>query len=542
MISLKNITKKYGLRAILNNVSYTFPQNKLIALVGANGAGKTTLLNILSGLEESDYGSIQFAKDLVIGYLPQDPNPNPKRDLVDECVTGAGKVYEIKLKLDEISSAMEQEYTSEIHEQYDFWESEFRSLNGYSLEHRAEKILLGLGFKEEHFFSHPKELSGGWKMRLELAKILLKDPDFLILDEPTNHLDLPSIIWLENYLKKFKGTLLFVSHDEDLLNRLPNVILHLKSGNLKEYHGNFDQFLSQYEALQAENKAQIKNLDMKAEQLNRFIDRFKAKPSKAAQARSKMKMVARLHKQIEGIEVEKDEAEVSFKFTVKTKSGVDVLQLENCEIGYDKPLVRNINLHVERGQKIAIIGANGLGKTTLLKSVMGTLPFISGSMKLGHNVLLASFSQEQYDFLDMEQTVIENITRQNIELPEAKVRALLGCFLFKKDEVYKKAKVLSGGEKSRLSLASLLMQDANLLLLDEPTNHLDMASTDVLAEALSDYEGTIMFVSHNRKFINLLATHIIVLDRDRNVFKYKGNLEENSDKSVIKKLFEFDMM
>lgn len=542
MITLKNLTKKFGARTVFNSVSYTFPQNRLIALVGANGVGKTTLLNILSGLEDPDDGLVQVAKDLSIGYLPQDPNSNPKPDLIEECVTGAGEVYRIKQKLDEISLAMEQEYTAEIHEQYDFWESEFRRLNGYSLENRAEKILLGLGFKEEHFFSHPKDLSGGWKMRLELAKILLQDPDFLILDEPTNHLDLPSIVWLEDYLRRFKGTLLFVSHDEDLLNRLPNVILHLKSGNLKEYQGNFDDFLEQYEAIQAESAAQVRNLDAKAAQLNKFIDRFKAKSSKATQARSKMKMVARLHKQIEGIEVDKDDAEVSFKFIIRTKSGVDVALLENCSIGYDKPLVKEINLHVERGQKIAIIGANGLGKSTLLKSIMESTPFLSGDMKVGHNTKIACFSQDQYDFLDMEQTVLENISRQNIEMPESKIRALLGCFLFRKDDVHKKAKVLSGGEKSRLSMASLLMQDANFLLLDEPTNHLDMASTDVLADALADYEGTIMFVSHNRKFINLLATHIIVIDHNRKVHKYKGNLEENLDKPAIKKLFESQMM
>jgi ATP-binding cassette subfamily F protein 3 len=421
---------------------------------------------------------------------------------------------------------MAEDFTNEKYEKFEHLENLFRNKDGYSFEYNASKILLGLGFKEEQLAENPKALSGGWKMRLELAKILLENPSFLVLDEPTNHLDLPAIMWLETYLRKFKGTVLFVSHDEALLNSLPNVILHLKDGSLTEYQGNYDDFLVQYELREAGKMAAIKNIEGKIETASRFVERFGAKATKAAQARSKMKMIARLERDASSISVDKADAEINIKIPLSQKSGKDVVIFENCSIGYTKPLVRKISFTGSRGQKIAIIGANGLGKSTLIKSVIDQIPFLGGEMKIGHNVKTAYYAQDQAEYLDMNKTALENLKEANPNLPEGNARGLLASFLFRGDDVYKRTGVLSGGEKSRLSLACLLVQDANFLLLDEPTNHLDILSTEILAEALSNYEGTAMFVSHNRSFIDNVATHILTFSSKGEAYCSKRNPEE----------------
>lgn len=527
MLILSNLSKNFHGRFVLKDLSYNFPHTGRIALVGVNGAGKSTLLNILCNLDEPDGGGVTKPKSKLIGYLPQEPNPDPKDSILIECMSGAEELFQTMLDMNKASAEMGEEFTNEKYEQFEYLENLFRSKEGYSFEYNASRILLGLGFRKEDLEKHPKTLSGGWKMRLELAKILIKNPDFLILDEPTNHLDLPTIIWLENYLKKFKGTVLFVSHDEALLSSLPNIILHLKDGDLTEYQGNYDDFLVQYELREANKIAALKNIEGKIETVSRFIERFGAKASKATQARSKMKMVARLERDASGITVNKDDAEINIRIPLKQKSGKEVITFEDCSIGYtNKPLVKKISFTAMRGQKIAIVGANGLGKSTLIKSIMNQVPFLVGDIKIGHNVKMAYYAQDQAEYLDMKQTALDNLKAANPELPEGNARSILGSFLFRGGDVYKRVNILSGGEKSRLSLACLLVQDANFLLLDEPTNHLDMLSTEILSEALASYEGTVMFVSHNRSFINAVATHTLAFSSKGEAYFSKGNIEE----------------
>lgn len=534
MLILNNLSKNFHGRFVLKNVTYNFPSSGIVALVGVNGAGKTTLLNILCDLDELDSGNVTKAKSKIIGYLPQEPNPTPLESILLECMSGARELFQIQLDMNKASEEMTADFTNEKYEKFEHLEELFRNKEGYSFEYNTSKILLGLGFKEEQLAESPKTLSGGWKMRLELAKILLESPDFLVLDEPTNHLDLPAIMWLETYLKKFKGTVLFVSHDETLLNSLPNVILHLKDGNLTEYQGNYDDFLVQYELREANKMAAIKNVEGKIETVSRFVERFGAKASKATQARSKMKMIARLEREASSISVDKVDAEINIKIPLSQKSGKDVAIFENCSIGYAKPLVRKIAFTVTRGQKIAIIGANGLGKSTLIKSVINQIPFLSGEMKIGHNVKTAYYAQDQAEYLDMNKTALENLKEANPNLPEGNARGMLASFLFRGDDVYKRVGVLSGGEKSRLSLACLLVQDANFLLLDEPTNHLDILSTEILSEALSNYEGTVMFVSHNRSFIDVVATHILTFSSKGEAYCSKRNPEEPLEDIIAK--------
>lgn len=527
MLLINNLTKKFAARTLLDNICFNFPSSGIIALVGANGAGKSTLLNIICNLEEADSGTITKPKDYTVAYLPQDPNQNPKPTIIEECISGAEEVYELKQKLDAVTLEMETEYSEGIYDQYERIESLYRQKNGYALEARASQILSGLGFKQEQLELHPTHISGGWRMRLELARILLKDPNFLILDEPTNHLDLPSIIWLEEYLKKFKGVVLFVSHDEDLLVGLPNKIIHLKAAGLREYTGNYYAFLEQYAQLEEQKKQSKENVEKKIKQLSVFVDKFKAKASKATQAQSKMKMIAKMRDESSGIVVDKEDQEINIRIPLTTKSGKDVMVLEKLSIGNNNvTLVKDINLHVARGQKIAIVGANGIGKSTFMKTLVGEIPAIAGKMILGHNAKMAYFAQDQLQYLDLTATVLENVQKFNPEFPMQKARSLLGSFLFQRDDVFKKASVLSGGEKNRLSLACMLVKDANFLLLDEPTNHLDISSIEVLAHAIKTYEGTAMFISHNRNFINTVATHIMVLQKNGKTYLFEGTLED----------------
>lgn len=526
MLVINGLSKSFSERFVLKNITYNFPQSGIIALVGVNGAGKSTFLNILCGLEEYDSGNITKAKNTVIGYLPQEPNPTPESTTLLECMAGENILFDLKAELEIVSKQLEVEYTNEIYEKFERVEEAFRNRDGYAFEYNASKILIGLGFDENELNRNPKSLSGGWRMRLELAKLLMKKPDLLILDEPTNHLDLPTIIWLENYLKKFKGVTLFVSHDESLLNRLPNIVLHLKNGNLDEYHGNYDDFLEQYELRESGKIAERKSIENKIKEAQQFVSRFGAKATKASQAESRKKMIAKLQQEMSLIEVNRNDMEINIRIPLIERSGKDVLQMTNCSIGYSEPLLQNLSLHVSVGQKIAIVGANGLGKSTLVKSIVNHIPVLNGEIKLGHNVKIAYYAQDQVNHLDLNKSVLENLRHINDKLEEVTARKLLGSFLFKGNDVHKIVRVLSGGEKSRLGLACLLVQNANFLILDEPTNHLDILSAEILSEALKNYEGTVMFISHNRSFINNTATHILAISTKRKVYLAKGNLDD----------------
>ena len=527
MILIQNLLKRFAGRVILNSISYHFPSKARIALVGSNGAGKTTLLNILCELDEADSGGITKPKNCVLGYLPQEPSLTPADTILSECIAGADAINAVCQQRDEALRLMGEDYSDELYARYEKLEMDFQRMGGYALESLAKEILSGLGFKNEQLALSPLILSGGWRMRLELAKILVKEPNFLILDEPTNHLDLPSMIWLENYLERFQGTLLFVSHDQELLNRLATMTIHLSQGNLEAYTGNFDAFLKQHELKKSQSIQATKQLELQAAHVEKFIERFRGKPSKAAQVRSRYKMLSRLQGLQEAIPSSADEARVSIKMPMSHVSGKRVLIVKDAAIGYPNlPLARKLSLPIERGQKVAIIGANGIGKSTLLKSIVGIIPFLEGTSEMGHNVLSGYFAQEQLDHLDGSLSAMENVMLGNPGITAQDARRILGGFLIQGDDVFKPLKVMSGGEKSRVGLANLLGKKCNFLLLDEPTNHLDMLSIEMLSEALDEYEGTVLFISHNRQFINEVATHIFAMTHNGRSQLFEGNLDD----------------
>lgn len=526
MIYVQNIIKRLGGKTVLNDVAYHFPQGEHIALVGDNGAGKSTLLNILCGLDEADEGTIIKPKGLVLGYLPQEPNPSPAPTVLEECLKGAVRVQAAGLIRDRYLAEMAEAYSDELFEAYDKAEQEFQSLGGYEVEADAKKYLVGLGFSIAQFDQSPKELSGGWRMRLELAKILVNKPNFLILDEPTNHLDLPSLVWLENYLHSFEGTLLFVSHDRALLNRLSTITLHLANGSLTPYTGNYDQFIAQKELIDTQAVAQAKGLQQKQAHLQKFVDRFGAKATKAAQAQSRLKQIEKLKAEEDAINMPKVQRVISANIKICSPSGKQVLKLHKANVGYHAPIVRNVNLSIQRGQRVAIVGANGIGKSTLVKTLANCLPLMEGDLEFGHNVQLGYHAQNHLDHLDPHASALENVMEANRELTEQAVRSLLGQFLLQRDDVFKKVGILSGGEKNRVSLCCLLAKQANFLILDEPTNHLDMASADILAKTLADFTGTILFVSHDRSFIDTVATHVFVVANANQSALFEGKLKD----------------
>lgn len=514
MIILQNLTKRFGSKILVDDFSYQFPKQSSIALIGANGAGKTTLLNMICQLEEYDSGKIIIPKDCVLAYLPQTPCENPKDTILKECISGSKTLYALQEKLDQALYNIEHHYSEEVFEQYERIEKEFTHKGGYILEADAKGILVGLGFENKQFEDHPNTLSGGWKMRLELAKLLINYPNFLILDEPTNHLDLPSLIWLEQYLKSFKGTLFFVSHDRDFLNNLANTIMHISNGHIHVYNGDFDAFLEQKEERAKQAKKEKESLKRQQDHMQAFVDRFRYKATKAKQAQSRIKMIERLKSLEAKIDVEESDKKAVFKMNIKTPSGKTVLTIQNGVIGYDQQaLNKNINLKIIRGNKIAIVGANGIGKSTLLKSIVGETPWISGVCERGSNVSIGYYAQNQLDILDPQLNVLENMQRLAPQISIQQIRSLLGSLLITKEDITKLVKVLSGGEKSKVTIAALLAQQNNFLILDEPTNHLDMSSVETLSNALLNYEGTILLVSHNRAFINSFATHIFKMDK-----------------------------
>lgn len=527
MIRLEGLNKSYGQKFILKDATYHFPVGERVALVGANGAGKTTLLNIICGLEEADSGAMIRPRECVIGYLPQEPNPNPVPNLLQECVAGHLRISELMRARDAAQGRLVASGDSNALAAFEKAEAEFQDAGGPALESRARGILAGLGFRTSQFDVNPKTLSGGWRMRLELAKVFLNEPQFLVLDEPTNHLDLPSLVWVENYLRQFRGCLVFVSHDRGLLNRLATITLHLSRGNLRSYKGNFDSFLEQKEQYEQQDVARAEAIARRKAELSRFVERFGAKATKARQAQARVKMLARLQDLEDEIDLPQQENSVAFSFPAALSSGRDVLKVEDLAIGYESshPLSRGIHLNIVRGQKICVIGSNGIGKSTLLQTLAGVIPQIAGKYVNGHQVVHAYFAQDQLSVLHPQKTVLDNVLSRTA-LSEKEARSLLGSFLFQGDDVFKPVGVLSGGEKNRVGLAILLSQKANFLLLDEPTNHLDMSSAEILSEALQDYEGTVFCVSHDREFINSFATHIFVMLPGGQSALFEGNLDD----------------
>lgn len=524
MIRIDHLTKSFGSRLLFDDISYHFPVGEKLALVGANGAGKTTLLNVLCGFDHADSGLVLKPAGCNIGYLAQKPNETPEESVLIECMSGAKALMALKQTMDLSLERLEADHETYAH-LYEESEAAYRNAGGYQLESKAHGILKGLGFSETEIGKSPALLSGGWRMRVELAKLFVSDPDLLILDEPTNHLDLPSLVWVENFLMQYRGTLLFVSHDLALLNKLPKRILHLNDGVMREYHGNFDKFLTQREIVQAQTASQLDNLRKKRESMQSFVDRFGAKATKAAQAQSRMKMIDKIRDIEGGLSVEEDSASIFINIPPPSDCSRVVLTVLKGVTGYKEVLSKNINLTVEKGAKIAIIGANGIGKSTLLKTIGGLIPNLGGEWARGANVVFSYFSQDQRDTLDKNKTVIDNLLNSST-ISEREGRSLLGSLLFRGDDVKKQAKVLSGGELSRLALAICLAKKANLLILDEPTNHLDMASVNMLSASLDAWEGTVLFVSHDRNFIDEVCTHIFVVLADGRTCLFAGKLED----------------
>lgn len=511
MIRLENLSKSFADKVILDRISYHFPEGERIALIGANGQGKTTLLNIMTNREESDSGQIIKPKALRLGFLPQSPNPEPESGLLEECLAGHSILQHIQKQMDLLLERMGQDYHENDYLAYERLLGEFENENGYQIEGLGKKILKGLGFSEAQFDQSPLTLSGGWRMRLELARTLIAQPTFLILDEPTNHLDLPSIEWLETYLLDFKGTLIFVSHDQAFLNNLGTTILYLNNGQLTPFKGNFDDFIEQKDQAKQTQEATLKNIAKQQAHVQKFIDRFRAKASKAKQVTSRVKMIDRLQSMVNGMPQNENPATLHIPPLPFPKTGRDVLSVIDLSAGYARPLVRKLSMIIRRGEKIAIVGANGMGKSTLLKTFAQVIPPLEGTISHGHNVQMGYFSQEAAETLDGGLLVFETLTQAAPKLNDQSCRAMLGAFLFKGNDLTKPVKVLSGGERSRLALCCQLAQLPNFLLLDEPTNHLDLASVQVLAHTLQQFAGSVIFVSHDRSFVEQSATKIIEL-------------------------------
>lgn len=527
MIKLTNLSKSYGSKILLNDISYHMPEGEKIALIGNNGSGKTTLLRILLKQEEQDLGSITKPTRISIGSLQQEANSSPKRSIIEEALEGAVKLSKIKKNLELLTQKLHESSDPKIIEEYAHVESQYKHEGGYSLRSKTESILMGLGFTKGQMESSPLSLSGGWAMRLEMAKMLINDPNFMILDEPTNHLDLPSLIWFENYLQSYKGTLLFVSHDKDLLNRLSTTTLHLHKGSLRAYPGNYDNYIKQREERELHERNQIANLEKKKAQLSQFITRFGAKATKAKQAKSKEKSVDKITDAIHQISSGQTEGSKAIVIQLPPPPPCDrvVYTIEDGSIGYKEELFTHINLRVERSQKIAVIGANGIGKSTLLKSIAREIEPLSGTFTGSKRNSIAYFSQNLVDNLPKKKDLV-SVVLDNSDITYNEARSLLGALLFTTEDLDKKIEVLSGGEKNRLALACVLAKKANFILLDEPTNHLDIESANALVEAFKSYEGTVIFVSHNRFFINAISSHIFALSRTKKTELFEGKLSD----------------
>jgi len=500
-----------------------------IGLVGPNGSGKSTILKLLAGEISPDRGEIRISRGTRIGYLPQDVQESLSGALLGALLDSVPGRVPLRKELREIEEALKR--VSNRQDQVKLatrlakLHQELADLDSRFPRHVAERILLGLGFAQEDFKKDIPTLSGGWKMRAALGCILYQDPDLLLLDEPTNHLDLPSVRWLEEFLKGFGGALLLVCHDRDFLNRQVNRVFSLEPEGLRTYRGNYDAYLRAREEERKTLEARAKNQEQKIKEARKFIERFKAKASKARQAQSKIKLV----KKIELVQTHRKPRTIRFSFPEVPKSGRDVLALKGISKAFDgKVLYRDLDLRIQRGERVALIGINGAGKTTLLRIIAGETQPDEGRVILGHGVVLSYYAQHHSDMLNDRNTVFEEI---HGVVPHQKigfVRSVCGALLFSGDDVYKSVGVLSGGERARVALAKILVNPGNLLVMDEPTNHLDIVSSEILISALSRFKGTLLFVSHNQSFINRLATKIWDIHRG-SVVEYPGNLYEYYD-------------
>jgi ATP-binding cassette subfamily F protein 3 len=527
MLQLTSAAKRFGHKLLFDKVDWQITPRERTGLVGGNGTGKSTLLRILAGIESLDDGSIQRTGGMTFGYLPQDGLQLRGRSVFEECLAAFDEAHGLQQRIQMLHSRLAEltphtaEYSA-VTDEITRNQARFDAHDGYTMEARVGIVLSGLGFSKEDWPRKTEEFSGGWQMRIALAKLLLEKPQLLLLDEPTNHLDLEARNWLEDYLRSYPYAYILISHDRYFLDVATNKIVELWNRRLYTYSGNYEKYLQQKGERQAQLEAAYRHQREHIEHLEAFITRFRAQATKARQVQSRIKELER----IERIELPPQEAEVHFTFPQPQASGRTVIEARQVSKSFGaKQVFANVQFTIERGERIALVGPNGAGKSTLIRLLSALDAATSGTIRLGHNVALQYFAQDQYKELDPEARMLDDIGRSAPKISQTELRSLLGCFLFSGDDVFKPLGVLSGGERNRYALARLLVSPANFLLLDEPTNHLDMRAKEVLLEAIRNFSGTVVFVSHDRAFIDALATRVFEI-RDGAVHSYTGNYED----------------
>ncbi len=526
MIRLDNISKQNGHQIVFIEASAALNRGEKIGLVGPNGAGKTTLFRMITGREQPDEGQVSIDRGITIGYFSQDVGEMSGRSAVAEVMDGVGPVSAVAAELKELEAAMADpdraDEMEEIIERYGEIQSRFEELGGYELEAKAREVLAGLSFSQEMMDGDVGALSGGWKMRVALARILLMRPDAMLLDEPSNHLDLESLIWLEDFLQNYEGLLLMTSHDREFMNRIVKKIVEIDAGSLTTYTGNHEFYEGQRAQNEKQQQAQFDRQQAMLAKEMKFIERFKARASHAAQVQSRVKQIAK----IERVEPPKRRQAVSFEFQPAPRSGEGVATLKGVHKSYgSRTIYEGLDFQVRRRERWCVMGVNGAGKSTLLKLVTGSTEPDSGTATLGASVKMGYFAQHAMDLLDGERTVFEELEYAFPQAGTGSLRTLAGCFGFSGDDVEKRCRVLSGGEKARLVMAKMLYDPPNFLVLDEPTNHLDMATKEMLIEALANYEGAMLLVSHDRRFLSALSNRVLELTPE-GIHTYGGGYTE----------------
>jgi ATP-binding cassette subfamily F protein 3 len=532
MLQLSGAGKRFGHKLLFEDVNWLVTPNERTGLVGGNGTGKSTLLKILAGIEGLDYGTRTHIKGMTLGYLPQDGLALSGRSVFDECLSVFDELRNMEEEQFQLTHVLSEadpkskEYAAAA-DRY----SEIAELlvhhDIYTLDSQVGAVLGGLGFSKEDWLRRTEEFSGGWQMRIALAKLLLQKPSLLLLDEPTNHLDLESRNWLEEYLQTYENAFILISHDRYFLDQVVTKTIELWNKRMHVYHGNYSKFLTLKDERRTQLMSAYKNQRDRIEALEAFINRFRAQATKAKQVQSRIKELEK----IERIEVPEEEATIHFSFPQPPASGRTVIEVSHLSKSYTnpdgspKPVLDDVSFTIERGDRIALVGANGAGKSTMIRMLSGLEAPTSGTIRLGHNVLADYFAQDQYKVLDPNAQMLDDITGSNPRVDVVTLRSLLGCFMFSGDDVFKKLGVLSGGERNRYAMAKMLVSPANFILLDEPTNHLDLRAKDVLLEAIRDFTGTVLFVSHDRYFIDGLATRVFEVE-ERRVHIYPGNYED----------------
>jgi len=518
MISFSRVNKQYGRQVLFVEASFQLNPGEKVGLVGPNGSGKTTLFRLITGEEEPDEGTIQVPKKLTIGYFRQDVEEMAGRSVLDEGIAGSGRLGDLHHELEALQQAMSDPDRAgemdSILARFGEVQEEYEHGGGYALESQAREVLHGLGFDDERIAGDVGELSGGWKMRVAMARVLLGRPDVLLMDEPTNHLDIESIVWLEDFLREFQGALLMTSHDRDFMNRIVTKIAEIDGGDITVYSGNYDFYERERAVREANREAAYARQQAMLAKEQRFIERFAAHAAKAAQVQSRVKALEKIDK----IELPKRRRVVKFDFRQPPRSGEQVVTIEHVQKAYGRRVIYDgLNLTIRRGERWCVMGKNGAGKSTLLKMVAGAVTPDAGTVQLGASLTMGYFAQQALDLLDLDLTIEEQLQHDFPNESIGVLRNLAGAFQFSGDDVDKKIRALSGGEKTRLVMARMLLDPPNFLVLDEPTNHLDLATKQMLVEALSEYEGTMLFVSHDRAFLRGLSNRVLELGGESGV-------------------------